>query len=186
MSILSVLVLAVALAMDAFAVSICSCLSADRCTPGRTTRIALHFGVFQGVMPVLGWLAGRTLHGWVASCDHWVAFILLGLIGGNMIRESFGHDDHHRPDPAGEGTLLLLSLATSIDALAVGLSFAMLEVSIWLPCLIIGTVTAALSYVGCRFGSLLGQKFGHRMEALGGTILILIGLRILAEHLTLF
>jgi manganese efflux pump family protein len=183
MDLLTLFLIAIGLAMDAFAVSIAKGITVR--TDRRRTAILLAslFGGFQALMPVLGWLAGLGLKEIIMGVDHWIAFGLLGFIGAKMIYESIkGGDD----DKSGVTLTLALTLAvaTSIDALMVGLSFALLETSIVFPVLIIGIVTFALSLVGFVFGSGLGKAFGKRVQIVGGAILILIGIRILIEHLT--
>jgi putative Mn2+ efflux pump MntP len=177
--------LAVALAMDACAVSL-GVGAAGRAAGMRPVfRLSFHFGLFQFLMPVLGWLAGSTLASLIAAADHWVAFALLSFVGGRMILAA-SSDEPRRvaPDPSRGLTLVLLALATSIDAFAVGLSLALVGVSIWLPSAVIGLVTAALSLVALKAGARLGRVFGRRMEVLGGLVLIGIGVRILVQHLT--
>ncbi|MBU0743167.1 manganese efflux pump MntP family protein [bacterium] len=183
MSMLEILPLAVALAMDAFAVSV-GAGAAGRARGARATfRLAFHFGLFQFIMPVIGWLAGSTVARRVASVDHWIAFALLAWIGGGMIRAAFRADENDRPDPSRGWSLVLLSVATSIDALAVGFSLALLGVRIWQPSVVIGLVAAAFSAVGHRGGDRLGRRFGKRAEFTGGVILAGIGVKILVEHL---
>jgi putative Mn2+ efflux pump MntP len=183
MSLLETLPLAVALAMDAFAVSV-GAGAAGRARGGRATfRLAFHFGLFQFLMPVLGWLAGSTVAHLVAAVDHWIAFALLAWIGGGMIRAAFRDDGATVADPSRGWSLVLLSLATSVDALAVGFSLAMLRVRIWQPSVVIGLVAALFSVLGHRGGDRLGRRFGRRAEFAGGVILLGIGARILVEHL---
>lgn len=185
MSLLTILAIAVGLAMDAFAVSIGIGLKQCQVSSRTTLRLAWHFGLFQFLMPILGWLAGLTFAHWISSVDHWIAFGLLGAIGGKMIYEAVWGDQEKRAekDPTRGASLVVLSVATSIDALAVGLSLAVLGVQIWYPAVLIGMVafvfTAVGLHLGCRFGSLLGK----RMEIVGGLILIGIGVRILVDHL---
>lgn len=182
MSLLETLFLALALAMDAFAVS----LSVSAILPkGRrpALRLAFHFGLFQSLMPVLGWLAGLSLANLISAFDHWAAFLLLLWIGARMLRAGEEAEDEGGKDPSRGWTLLILSVAVSVDALAVGLSLAFLKVDIWQPVLVIGLVTGLLSWLGVRLGRQLGQTWGPRMEKAGGAILILIGLRILISHL---
>jgi putative Mn2+ efflux pump MntP len=175
---------AVGLAMDASAVSLVA--GACGAVKGRRAafRLAFHFGLFQFMMPVIGWFIGSRIAGLISSVDHWVAFALLAIVGGRMIRSGFDHLATCPPDPSRGMTLLTLSLATSIDALAIGLSLAMLQVSIWQPSAIIGLVTAALSLIALQLGKRLGMAIGKRMEIAGGVLLFLIGLRILLSHLT--
>ncbi len=188
MGMLNVLGIALGLAMDAFAVAIASSVTLGCVTGRQYFRLSFHFGFFQFMMPVVGWLLGSTLVGWVSRFDHWVAFGLLAFIGGKMVWESLsrGKDEEAgecRADPTRGTNLVILSVATSLDALAVGISFAMLEMTIWLPCLIIGLVAAALTALGLRIGSRLGTRFGKRMELLGGLVLIGIGVRIVIQHM---
>ena len=185
MSTLTLLGIAIGLAMDAFAVAIGAGLQLCDVTKRQTFRLAWHFGLFQAFMPILGWLAGLTLVEYIEPVDHWIAFGLLAFIGGKMIYEALKPQDEEvdRCDPTKGWRLVMLSVATSIDALAVGLSMAVLGLSIWWPALVIGVVAGILTVVGlelgCRFGSLLGR----RMEVVGGLILIGIGAKILVEHL---
>ncbi len=185
MNLLTILGIAIGLAMDAFAVSIASSVLLSGASARQTFRIAFHFGFFQFMMPVIGWLAGGTVAPFVVEWDHWVAFALLAFVGGRSIAGALRGDERgaERGDPSRGLTLILLSIATSIDALAVGLSFAFLRVEIWYPSVIIGLVTGALSVVGMRVAGRLGARFGRRIEFLGGLILLAIGLKILAEHL---
>ena len=175
--------IAFALAMDAFAVSLASCCRLPRVNAGHVARLALAFGFFQFLMPVIGWLAGRGLSRWLTAFDHWVAFGLLALIGGKMLWESFRPSESGGQDPTRGWMLLTLAIATSIDALAVGLSLAVLDVSIWVPSIVIGIVAAVLTVIGALFGSRLGRRFGVWAERFGGVVLIGIGIRILVSHL---
>lgn len=176
--------IAFALAMDAFAVSIAAGLTLRQINGGHVFRLAFHFGLFQFLMPIIGWLAGLSLYHWISAFDHWIAFGLLGFIGGKMLWESFHDDpDEARGDPTRGWLLVTLSVATSIDALAVGLSLALLRVSIWTPSVVIGIVAAAMTAVGMVFGSRLGEWFGRAAERAGGLVLIAIGLNILVTHL---
>ncbi len=170
--------------MDAFAVSVAAGIQVAALRPHHIARLALAFGLFQFFMPVVGWLAGRGMSRWLGAVDHWVAFGLLVAIGGKMLWESFRSVDDAVRDPTRGWTLILLSIATSIDALAVGLSLALIEVSIWLPAVVIGVVAAILSAVGAIFGSRLGRRFGVWAERFGGLVLIAIGIRIVVDHLT--
>ena len=187
MDLVTVVLIAVALAMDAFAVAVASGLYISRLRANHALRIAGMFGVFQGSMPVAGWLAGRSTQQLVAAVDHWLVFVLLAGIGGKMIYESTQLNDRRGKrgfDPLSMSFLLLLSIATSIDALAVGVSYGLLDVAVATPAVIIGVVTFVLSLAGVYLGDRVGHLFERRIEALGGVILILIGLRILVEHLT--
>ena len=185
MLLIDVLLIAVGLAMDACVVS-AGAGASGRSSGGRATfRLGFHFGIFQFLMPILGWFAGRTIAGAIASVDHWIAFVLLGIVGGRMIRSGIkGEEDTEADDPSKGWSLIILSIATSIDALAVGFSLAMIEVDIWFPAVVIGIVTAGMSVAGLRLGARLGARFGNRMEIVGGVILIFVGARIVFEHLT--
>jgi len=188
MSIVEILLIAVGLAMDAFAVSVAAAASGRARGRWSTFRLSFHFGLFQAVMPVAGWYAGTRVAPLIEAADHWVAFGLLALVGAHMIREGCTRGDLDVPragDPSRGWSLVVLSVATSIDALAVGLGLAMLQVDIWLPAAVIGLVTAALSLVGVVAGRRLGASFGRRAAVAGGVILIGIGVKILIEHLAL-
>ncbi len=175
--------IAFGLAMDAFAVSVAAGVQVKALDYRHVARLALSFGLFQFLMPVAGWLAGRSLSKWVQAFDHWVAFGLLALIGGKMLWESFRSSEESCKDPTRGWTLLLLAVATSIDALAVGLSLAFLDVSVWIPSLVIGLVAAVLSALGAMFGCRLGRRFGVWAERFGGLVLVGIGVKILVDHL---
>ncbi|HAA89225.1 MAG: Putative manganese efflux pump MntP [Thermoanaerobacterales bacterium 50_218] len=183
MDLLTVFFIALGLAMDAFAVSVTSGITMLR--PGLRSAfpIAFSFGFFQGFMPVVGWLAATSLARHVESFDHWVAFGLLSFIGFKMIYHSGRGDTESCFDPLDFWVLLMLAVATSIDALAVGISFAFLQVSIIVPVLVIGAVTFLMSLLGVFLGKRWGYLFGNKVEVLGGLILIGIGLKILLEHL---
>ena len=185
MNLLTLLGIAVGLAMDAFAVAIGIGLNARQVSPRMTVRLAWHFGLFQALMPIVGWLAGLSVERWISGVDHWVAFALLAAIGGHMIYEALYGDAAARAakDPTRGASLVVLSVATSIDALAVGLSLALLGVEIWYPAVVIGVVAFAFTAVGLHLGRRFGALFGRRMEVLGGVILIAIGVRILIDHL---
>jgi len=185
MSLWEVLAIAVGLAMDAAAVSLAAA-AANHASNGRATfRLAFHFGLFQFMMPVAGWAAGAAVASGIASIDHWVAFALLAFVGGRMVRAGVKRDSQETfsRDPSRGVTLVLLSVATSIDALAVGWTLAMLGARIWYAAVIIGLVTGTLSVVAIRLGNRLGAAAGRRMEVVGGIILLLIGARILVQHL---
>ncbi len=184
MSLSEIVLVAVGLALDATAV----CLAvgaAQRAESARAVfRLAFHFGLFQFLMPVLGWFAGCTVARHIQAWDHWVAFALLAVIGGRMVRAGLAGEAETFPqDPSRGMTMVMLSVATSVDALAVGLSLAMLEVGIWVPAGVIGVITGGLSWLGLRFGHALGQRVGKRMEVVGGMVLVGIGVKLLAEHL---
>ncbi|MEW5796430.1 MAG: manganese efflux pump MntP family protein [Candidatus Zixiibacteriota bacterium] len=184
MSWLTTLVIAVGLGMDAFAVALVIGSQRQSLTFRPFFRLTFHFGLFQFMMPVIGWYCGSQVEHYIRNFDHWLAFVLLAVIGIRMIRESFSseHQRVTRADPTRKRSLVALSLATSIDALTVGLSMAFLQVEIWTPSAIIGLVAAAMTGVGMVSGRRLGIKFGKRMELIGGIILILIGLKIVLEH----
>jgi len=181
----TILGIAFGLAMDAFAVSLGASAVLRRVSTRQYFRFAFHFGLFQFLMPVLGWLGGSTVAGLAASFDHWVAFGLLAFIGAKMIREALADraGERLRGDPTRGWSLVALSVATSIDALAVGFSFAMLAVSVWYPSVIIGVVAAGMTLLGMRLGGRLGHRFGRMMEVIGGLVLLAIGTRILWQHL---
>jgi manganese efflux pump family protein len=181
---LTLIGVAVGLAMDAFAVSIGAGLTLKTVDARQTFRLAWHFGLFQALMPIIGWLAGLSVERWIAPVDHWIAFGLLAVIGGKMIYEALKDDEEtRRGDPTKGWSLVLLSVATSIDALAVGLSLALLDVSIWWPAVVIGLVAGAFTTMGMQLGKRFGALLGRRMEVVGGIVLIAIGVKILVEHL---
>jgi len=172
--------------MDAFAVAIVSSIALGAVTRRQVFRLAFHFGLFQAMMPAIGWMAGRGVKTWIEAWDHWVAFGLLFFIGAKgILKACFGTPEGQiDSDPTRGLRLVALSTATSIDALAVGLSFAALDIEILYPALVIGLVTGALTVVGMLLGAKLGMRFGQRLEILGGCLLIGIGVRILISHLT--
>lgn len=184
MNILTIIPIALALAMDAFAVSISAGITSKESKLKTALIVALFFGTFQAIMPVIGWLAGNSLVNFISEIDHWLAFGLLCLIGCRMIYESFNKDhDKNIINSQNLYILFLLAIATSIDALAVGITFAFLDVSILFPVIIIGTITFVLSFSGVIIGKKLGELFKNRILIVGGIILILIGLNIVIEHL---
>lgn len=183
MSLIEIVLLSVGLAMDAFAVSICKGLSMKKMNWKNAIIVALYFGLFQALMPVLGYFLGSTFEHIVTNIDHWIAFILLGLIGGNMIKESFSGEDEKKDDSVDFKTMVVLAIATSIDALAVGITFAFLKVNIIMSVALIGAITFAISLVGVKVGNRFGDKFQNKAELAGGVILIILGLKILLEHL---
>ena len=183
MGLAELFILAVGLSMDAFAVSICKGLSAKRLQTRHYLIIGAWFGGFQALMPTLGFLLGYRFESFITSIDHWIAFILLALIGGNMIREALGKDEEHENDDFSFKAMLPLAVATSIDALAVGISLAFLGVDIVQAALLIGATTFVLSGVGIYVGNVFGAKYKSKAELLGVAVLILIGLKILLEHL---
>ncbi len=177
--------IAIGLAMDCFAVSLGVGTAGTAVGLRPTFRLFFHFGIFQAGMTLLGWLAGKTIVGYIASIDHWVAFGLLLFVGGRMIRSGLRKEGEAPaiPDPSRGLTLVMLSVATSIDALAVGLSLALLAVNVFWAALVIGLVSALLSLLGLLLGNQLGMRFGKSMEIVGGIILIGIGVRVLITHL---
>ncbi len=183
MAFAEVLLIALGLAMDAFAVSLAAGATSFINGPRPVFRLSFHFGLFQGLMPVLGWLSGSLVASYISAFDHWVAFVLLAFVGGRMVRSGLDpKTEGVEVDPSRGGTLIMLAVATSIDAFAIGLSLAMLRVNIFYPAVVIGVVAAALSVVGIALGNRLGSKLGKRMEVVGGIILILIGLRVVISH----
>ncbi|NBB94359.1 MAG: manganese efflux pump [Planctomycetes bacterium] len=185
MSGLEIMAIAFGLAMDAFAVSIAAGLTLPKVTGGHVLRLSWNFGLFQFMMPILGWAAGRTFAAAIETWDHWVAFGLLAFVGLHMLYEALHpqRDTRERGDPTRGLRLWMLSIATSIDALAVGLTIAFLRQSVWVPALIIGLVAGGMTVIGIRFGSRLGHRWEVRAEVLGGLVLIFIGARILYTHL---
>jgi len=180
-----VLLIALGLAMDAFAVSLGVGTKGSILDKRSMFRLAFHFGVFQGLMTLLGWLAGSTIARWIEAFDHWIALGLLLFVGINMIRSGINeHKESYETNPTRGSMMVLLSVATSIDALAVGLSFAFIHTGIIMPAIVIALVAFTLSLLGLLFGYKLGVKFGKRMEIIGGMILIIIGIRILITHMT--
>lgn len=182
MSIFELFLLAVGLSMDAFAVSVCKGLSVKKLKPRHVLLAGLYFGGFQALMPVIGYFAGSCFSDLIASYDHWVVFVLLVLIGSNMIKESFGNEETLNASFSVRN-MLLLAVATSIDALAVGVSFAFLQVNIIYAAGFIGIITFVLSAAGIKIGNVFGSRYKSRAELAGGIILILIGLKVLLEHL---
>ncbi len=184
MSLIEIFSIAIGLSMDAVAVALCAGASGFTTRLRPAFRIAFHFGFFQAVMPLLGWLAGSTVAPLIAGFDHWLAFLLLAFVAVRMFRSGLsGEAPDPSCDPTRGTTLIMLSLATSIDAMAVGFSLALLAAPILLPCLVIGLVTLCLSFAATRLGGRLSLRFGKRMELAGGAVLLLIGLRILISHL---
>ena len=183
MGLLELFVIAVGLSMDAFAVSICKGLSVRELKPKHALTVGVYFGGFQMLMPLIGFALGVRFQSFITSIDHWIAFVLLGLIGANMIRESREQDEENLSDSFSFGTMLPLAVATSIDALAVGVTFAFLQVSILPAVCFIGATTFVLSCIGIRIGHVFGLKYKSRAERFGGAVLILMGIKILLEHL---
>ena len=180
MSFVELLLFGIGLSMDAFAVSICKGLSVRKLRPKHAITVGLWFGGFQALMPLIGYLLGKQFEWLITSIDHWIAFILLALIGVNMIREAFGEEEQ-----LDDSFSVKTMLATSIDALTVGVSFACIDVDIVPAIAIIGTTTFILSAVGIKIGNVFGAKYKSKAEFLGGAVLILLGLKILLEDLGL-
>jgi putative Mn2+ efflux pump MntP len=182
---LSILIIAIGLGMDALSVAVGIGATARTLTPGPVLRLACSFGLFQFAMPLAGWLAGEKAADYVGRYDHWIAFLLLAFVGGKMMWESFHHEQEHLHgnDPTQGMTLLILSVATSIDALAVGFTFALLKAPIVYASVVIGIVCFLMTAGGMIFGRKLGELFGKRAELLGGVVLLGIGVKILWDHL---
>ncbi len=184
MGILELLLIALGLAMDCFAVSLGIGCKSEDCHERYLFRLPFHFGLFQGGMTLIGWALGSTIVNLISKVDHWIAFGLLVFVGAKMVWESFSRDEEKQVgDPSRGGYLVMLSVATSIDALAVGLSLALIDGSIWFSGLLIGLVSFVLALAGLLLGGKLGEKFGKRMELLGGLILIGIGIRVVVSHI---
>jgi len=184
LSFLDIFLIGVALSMDAFAVSVCKGLSVKKAGVKHVLTVGVYFGGFQALMPMLGFLLGYKFESFITNIDHWIAFVLLAIIGGNMIREALGKDeDDKENDDFSFRAMLPLAVATSIDALAVGISFAFLGVDIVTAALLIGATTFVLSGAGIFVGNIFGSKYKSKAELAGGIVLILIGAKILLEHL---
>lgn len=184
MEIIEIFFIGVGLAMDAFAVSICKGLSMKKLDVKKMVIIGGYFGFFQALMPLIGYLLGTRFESLVTQIDHWIAFILLAIIGGNMIKEALGKDEEsNNTDNVDFKEMIVLAIATSIDALAVGITFAFLKVDILKSIIIIGITTFIISMIGVVIGNRFGNKYEKKAELAGGIILIIIGLKILLEHL---
>ena len=183
MSLIELFLIAVGLSMDAFAVSICKGLSVRKAEPRHSLIVGAYFGGFQALMPAIGYVLGRQFESLITSVDHWIAFVLLGIIGGNMIREALKGEQEELDDSFTFRTMLPLAIATSIDALAMGVTFAFLQVHIVPAVLFIGVTTFVLSAVGLKVGNVFGAKYKSRAELFGGVVLVLMGIKILLEHL---
>ncbi len=182
MGLIELFILAVGLSMDAFAVSVCKGLAMERVTWRRAVVPGLWFGAFQGLMPLLGWLLGSRFAQYITAVDHWIAFALLAILGVNMLREARRADDGEADASLGVKTMLAMAVATSIDALAVGITFAFLTVDIVPAVCFIACVTFVISTLGVKVGALFGDRFQAKAEALGGIILIVLGVKLLLEH----
>lgn len=185
MGVLELLLLSIGLAMDAFAVSICKGISMKKMNWKKAIIIGLYFGGFQALMPTLGYFLGTAFQSLITSVDHWIAFVLLGIIGGEMIKESFEIDSENQNDDVSFKTMIILAIATSIDALAVGITFAFLNVTLGLAVSLIGIITFILAVAGTKIGNRFGDKYEKKAEFVGGVILILLGVKILLEHLNI-
>ena len=183
MTILEILLIAIGLAMDAFAVSICKGLSMKKINWKKALIVGAYFGIFQALMPIIGYFLGSTFEDLVTHIDYWIAFVLLVAIGGNMLKEVFANNSENCNDNVDFKTMLILAIATSIDALAIGITFAFLQVNIWISAIIIGIVTFAISIIGVKIGNKFGDRYERRAEIVGGFILIFMGIKILLEHL---
>ena len=183
MGIIEILLTSLGLAMDAFAVSICKGLSMKKFDIKKGLIIGMYFGLFQGLMPLIGYLLGSTFQDVIVSIDHWIAFVLLGLIGFNMLKEGLSKECDVVNDKVNFKEMLPLAIATSIDALAVGITFAFLKVNIIIAVLSIGLITFVMSFIGSKIGNKVGCKYQKKAQIMGGIILIFIGLKILIEHL---
>ena len=185
MGIVEITLLGIGLAMDAFAVSICKGLSMKKMNWKNAIIIAFYFGIFQALMPVIGYFLGTTFESLVTKFDHWIAFVLLLAIGGSMVKEAFSKEEENKNDKVDFKTMSILALATSIDALAVGITFAFFEVNVLLAVTIIGLITFIISIIGVKIGNRFGDKYQSKAELTGGIILILLGIKILLEHLNI-
>lgn len=183
MGAIEILLISIGLAMDAFAVSVCKGLAMKKMSWKKAIIIGLYFGIFQAVMPVIGYFLGTTFERFITNVDHWVAFILLVGIGINMVKEAFDKESENRNDNVDVKTMLVLSIATSIDALAIGITFVCLKIHIVMPVITIGLITFIISIIGVKIGNRFGDKYEKKAEIMGGVILILLGIKILLEHL---
>lgn len=183
MGLIELFLIAVGLSMDAFAVSVCKGLAMPKCTFKKAAIVGLWFGGFQALMPAIGYILGAQFQEAISSIDHWIAFVLLALIGGNMIHEALDNDEEEADASLDVKTMFLLAVATSIDALAIGITFAFLKVNIIPAVCFIGIVTFIISFAGVKIGNVFGARYKNKAEIVGGIILILLGLKILLEHL---
>lgn len=186
MGIVEIIAISIGLAMDAFSVSICKGLAMKKMNWKKAVIIGLYFGGFQALMPLIGYVLGVGFESKITQIDHWIAFILLLIIGGKMIIETLKNEDNTSyNDSIGVKVMLILAIATSIDALAVGITLAFLNTNIILPVFFIGIITFVLSIIGVKIGNIFGDKYEKKAELVGGVILILIGTKILLEHLNI-
>lgn len=184
MGVLEIFLIGIGLSMDAFAVSVCKGLSMKKMDFKKSILIAIYFGLFQALMPLIGYLLGSAFEELVTKIDHWITFILLGFIGINMIKEAFEkQDESSYNDKVDFKTMSVLAIATSIDALAIGITFAFLQINVLLAIIIIGITTFILCLIGVKIGNKFGDKYEKKAQIMGGIILILIGVKILIEHL---
>lgn len=183
MGIIELFILAVGLSMDAFAVSVCKGLAMEKINLKKSVIVGAWFGGFQALMPLIGYFLGVQFKDYITSVDHWIAFVLLSLIGANMVKEAFSKKEEEEDASLNIKTMLLLAIATSIDALAVGVTFAFLDVNIFYAVCFIGITTFILSVVGVKIGNVFGVRYKSKAELAGGIILILLGVKILLEHL---
>ena len=183
MSFAEIFFIGIGLSMDAFAVSVCKSLSLKKMNWKSAVIISIYFGLFQAIMPVLGYFLGTTFERFVTTIDHWIAFILLCIIGGSMLREAVDNEDEKKNDKLDFKTMIILAIATSIDALAVGITFAFFNVNVLVSSLIIGIITFIISIFGVKIGNKFGDKYQNKAEFFGGAILIILGTKILLEHL---
>ena len=185
MGIIELLLLSVGLGMDAFAVSVCKGISMKKMDWKKAIIIGLYFGGFQALMPVIGYFLGSAFESLITNIDHWIAFILLGNIGGKMIKDSFADESDNCNDDVSFKTMFVLAVATSIDALAIGITFAFLNVNLILAVALIGVITFILAVIGTKIGNRFGDKYQNKAELVGGIILVLLGIKILLEHLNI-
>jgi putative Mn2+ efflux pump MntP len=184
MQFIEILIIALALSFDSFAVSLAASTSGFVTDKRAAFRLSFHFGLFQFLMPVLGWALGTTIAPIITAFDHWIAFVLLAFVGVRMIRSAFNPDSESQADDPSRGiTLVMLAIATSIDAMAVGLSMAMLRMEVWYPSVFIGIVTAGMCVLAIVGGNRVGGWMGKRAQLVGGVVLLLIGVRIVLSHI---
>ena len=183
MGIIEIILLAIGLSMDAFAVAICKGLAMEKVSIKKVAIVGAWFGGFQALMPLIGFLLGVSFKDYIVAIDHWISFVLLSLIGFNMIKESLSKDEDEENSSLAFKLMLVLAVATSIDALAVGVTFAFLQVNVVLAVIIIGITTFILSSIGVKIGNVFGARYKSKAEFAGGLILILLGVKILLEHL---
>ncbi len=185
MNIFDIVIMAVALSMDAFAVALCKGLALQKLKLKNCLLVGAWFGAFQGLMPLIGYLLGSTFADKITAIDHWIAFTLLALIGGNMIKESFSKEEEKADCSLGCKAMLVMAIATSIDAMAVGVSFAFTEFNpnwfVYIAFILIGIITFTLSAIGVKIGNIFGTKYKSKAEFVGGAVLIILGLKILIE-----